>query len=79
MAGLLGLSTLAVAMGKLLLGPIVDSLGSMCTLQIALTILSGLVFTISFRTTSLPKPMAKLECLLGADRAFTNTQQWIIP
>lgn len=48
MARLLGLSTLAVAMGKILLGPVVDKLGGIRALQLALITLSGLVFTISF-------------------------------
>ena len=48
MAKLLGLSTLAVAMGKLLLGPIIDTLGGIRALRLALIALASLVMTISF-------------------------------
>ena len=47
MARLLGLSTLAVAMGKLLLGPLIDRLGGIRALQVALVTLTSLVVTIS--------------------------------
>jgi MFS family permease len=47
MAKLLGLSTLAVALGKLLLGPVIDTLGGIRALQVALTLLMALLATIS--------------------------------
>jgi MFS family permease len=48
MAKLLGLSTLAVALGKLLLGPVVDTLGGIRALQVTLVLLIFLVTSISF-------------------------------
>lgn len=47
MATLLGLSTLAVALGKLLLGPVVDMLGGIFALKVALSLLMVLLATIS--------------------------------
>jgi len=47
MATLLGLSTLAVAMGKLLLGPVIDRLGGIRALQVALSLLMALLATVS--------------------------------
>jgi Major Facilitator Superfamily len=47
MAKLLGLSTLAVAMGKLLLGPLIDKLGGIRSLQVALLTLALLVLVIT--------------------------------
>ena len=48
MARLLGMSTLAVATGKLVLGPLIDKLGGIRSLQFALSALSLLVLIISF-------------------------------
>ncbi len=47
MATLLGMSTLAVALGKLLLGPVIDTLGGIRALKIALSLLMALLATIS--------------------------------
>ena len=47
MASLLGLSTLAVALGKLLLGPVTDAIGGIRALQVSLTLLMVLLATIS--------------------------------
>lgn len=47
MAALLGISTLAVASGKLLLGPLIDAVGGIRALQLSLTLLMGLMATIS--------------------------------
>ena len=47
-ARLLGMSTLAVAFGKIALGPLIDKLGGIQSLQVALTTLSLLVLIISF-------------------------------
>ncbi|KAL3945085.1 MAG: hypothetical protein SGBAC_000814 [Bacillariaceae sp.] len=52
MAKLLGLSTIAVAMGKLLLGPVIDTLGGIRSLQIAVASLVGLLTTISLGAQS---------------------------
>ena len=52
MAKLLGLSTVAVAMGKVLLGPVIDALGGIRSLQIAVGALIGLLATISCATSS---------------------------
>ncbi|CAJ1940068.1 unnamed protein product [Cylindrotheca closterium] len=52
MAKLLGLSTIAVAMGKVLLGPVIDALGGIRALQIAMAALVGLLTTISLGTQS---------------------------
>lgn len=46
-ATLLGLSTLAVALGKVLLGPVIDTLGGIRSLQVALSLLMALLATIS--------------------------------
>lgn len=43
----LTIATLAVAMGKLLLGPLIDSVGGIRSLQIALSTLAALLLTIS--------------------------------
>jgi sugar phosphate permease len=48
MARLLGLSTLAVALGKMLLGPIIDILGGIVALQLAIFLLTSLIITICF-------------------------------
>ena len=47
MASLLGLSTLAVALGKLLLGPVTDALGGIRALQLSLALLMVFLATIS--------------------------------
>ncbi|KAG7354508.1 major facilitator superfamily transporter [Nitzschia inconspicua] len=47
MANLLGLSTVAVAMGKLLLGPAIDHFGGIQSLQVCLACLAGLLAYIS--------------------------------
>eukprot|EP00980_Cylindrotheca_fusiformis_P027917 scaffold22568_cov125-Cylindrotheca_fusiformis.AAC.14 len=47
MARLLGLSTLAVALGKLLLGPVIDALGGIVALQLAVAALTALITTVS--------------------------------
>jgi MFS family permease len=47
MARLLGLSTLGIAMGKLLLGPVIDNLGGIRSLQLALISLTALILGIS--------------------------------
>jgi sugar phosphate permease len=47
MARLLGLSTLAVATGKLVLGPVIDSAGGIRSLQICLFLLSSLLVVTS--------------------------------
>lgn len=47
MARLLGLSTLSIAFGKLVLGPFIDSLGGIQSLQVALMSLMVLLLTIS--------------------------------
>ena len=46
-AQLLGFSTLSVALGKLLLGPVIDSLGGIRALQATLLLLSSLLATIT--------------------------------
>jgi MFS family permease len=48
MAQLLGLSTLAIAVGKLVLGPIIDSLGGIRSLQVSLLSLALLILIIAF-------------------------------
>ena len=50
-AGLLGCSTLAVALGKLLLGPLIDNMGGIRALQLALVLLTGLLATVSVAQT----------------------------
>mmetsp|Transcript_18477 Transcript_18477/g.32604 ORF Transcript_18477/g.32604 Transcript_18477/m.32604 type:complete len:495 (-) Transcript_18477:72-1556(-) len=47
MANLLGLSTLAVASGKLLLGPVIDAIGGIRAFQASLLSLMGCLFMIS--------------------------------
>lgn len=47
MANLLALSTIAIAVGKLLLGPIIDSFGGVLSLQVALSALALLLGMIS--------------------------------
>ena len=47
MARLLGLSTMAIALGKLVLGPVIDKIGGIQSLQIALSSLSLLLLVIS--------------------------------
>ena len=47
MARLLGISTLVIASGKLLLGPVIDALGGIRALQLALSSLIALLATIS--------------------------------
>lgn len=46
MARLLGLSTLAVALGKVVLGPIIDALGGIVALQLAIVLLTALIITV---------------------------------
>lgn len=47
MAQLLGLSTLSIAIGKLILGPMIDTIGGIFSLQIALSLLCALLLIIS--------------------------------
>ena len=51
---LLALSTVAIAMGKLLLGPIIDTLGGVLSLQIALSTLLICLGCIGFGATTCP-------------------------
>lgn len=48
MARLLGLSTLAIALGKSILGPMIDALGGIRSLQLAICLLISLLSTITF-------------------------------
>lgn len=54
MSRLLALSTVAIAMGKLLLGPIIDALGGVLSLQIALSTLLICLGCIGFGPTTCP-------------------------
>jgi sugar phosphate permease len=68
MATLLGMSTLAIAFGKLSLGPVIDALGGINSLKIALSLLMVLLTTIS-----LAKSFALFAiCWIAVDFIFSS-------
>lgn len=69
---LLAFSTLAIAAGKLVLGPVIDSLGGMLSLQIALSTLAACLGSIGLGPRTCPTLTALAAYWIVVDFAFSS-------
>ncbi|OEU12798.1 MFS general substrate transporter [Fragilariopsis cylindrus CCMP1102] len=84
---LLGLSTLAIAIGKLVLGPVIDKLGGIKSLQITLGLLilllsiitccqQFLIFAIAWIGIDFIFSSCWASCISSIQQSFSNAEEW---
>jgi MFS family permease len=84
---LLGLSTLAIAIGKLVLGPVIDKLGGIKSLQITLGLLilllsiitccqQFLIFAVAWIGIDFIFSSCWASCISSIQQSFSNAEEW---